>query len=151
MRLLIFHVDRFSSAVTERGRSPVRDDPGAGVVEAENALAAFAAVERDDEADPGGTARAAAAELDTLARRLGVHEVVLHSFAHLFCDLASPQCARDVLVKTDTLLASRGYTVKRTPFGWFNTLDMRAKGHPLSRVARQVTATRGPAPPQGGR
>jgi threonyl-tRNA synthetase len=32
--------------------------------------------------------------------------------------------------------------VVRTPFGWFNTLDIQAKGHPLSRVARVI------APPQ---
>lgn len=31
-----------------------------------------------------------------------------------------------------------GHTVTRTPFGWFNTLDLQAKGHPLSRVARSV-------------
>ena len=29
--------------------------------------------------------------------------------------------------------------VTRTPFGWFNTLEIRAKGHPLSRVARTIT------------
>ena len=28
----------------------------------------------------------------------------------------------------------------RTPFGWFNILDIRAKGHPLSRVARTIGA-----------
>ncbi len=138
MRLLIFHVDHFRSTVTERGRSPVRDDPGTGVVDVSNALVAFTAVERDDEGNPDGTAAAADAELDKLARQLGVEYIVLHSFAHLFCDLASPRVAVDVLQRTEKLLRERGYDVTHTPFGWFNSLDMQAKGHPLSRVSRQV-------------
>ena len=37
-------------------------------------------------------------------------------------------------------LRAKGLAVTRTPFGWFNTLDIRAKGHPLSRVARVISA-----------
>jgi threonyl-tRNA synthetase len=38
-------------------------------------------------------------------------------------------------------LRQRGFEVTRTPFGWFNTLEIKAKGHPLSRVARRVELT----------
>ena len=31
-----------------------------------------------------------------------------------------------------------GYAVEQSAFGWFNRLEIKAKGHPLSRVARQV-------------
>jgi hypothetical protein len=30
--------------------------------------------------------------------------------------------------------------VARTPFSWLNALEIRAKDHPLSRVARTVSA-----------
>ena len=38
----------------------------------------------------------------------------------------------------ESLLRERGIEAIRTPFGWFNTLEMKAKGHPLSRVARVI-------------
>jgi hypothetical protein len=36
------------------------------------------------------------------------------------------------------MLAEQGYAVEQSAFGWFNRLEIKAKGHPLSRVARQV-------------
>jgi len=44
-----------------------------------------------------------------------------------------------VLKLVEERLRSGGLAVVRTPFGWFNTLDIRAKGHPLSRVARTIS------------
>jgi hypothetical protein len=35
-------------------------------------------------------------------------------------------------------LAADGYSVSQSAFGWFNRLELKAKGHPLSRIARQV-------------
>jgi threonyl-tRNA synthetase len=35
-------------------------------------------------------------------------------------------------------LKLKGYFVLRLPFGWFNELEMKAKGHPLSRISRIV-------------
>ena len=48
--------------------------------------------------------------------------------------------AIDVLQRTHQELLNAGLQSQRTPFGWFNTLQIDAKGHPLSRVARMVTA-----------
>jgi len=28
--------------------------------------------------------------------------------------------------------------VHRTPFGWFNALQIKGQGHPISRVAREI-------------
>ncbi|MBI3301285.1 MAG: hypothetical protein HYZ72_04305 [Deltaproteobacteria bacterium] len=38
------------------------------------------------------------------------------------------------------MITNAGLRSSRTPFGWFNTLHIDAKGHSLSRVARVVTA-----------
>ena len=38
----------------------------------------------------------------------------------------------------DRQIASTGFTVIRPPFGWFNELEMKAKGHPLSRISRII-------------
>lgn len=65
--------------------------------------------------------------------------IVIHPFAHLFGDLSSPEAAVEILTLIEEGLAQLGFKVLRTSFGWFNTLEMRAKGHPLSRIARQIT------------
>ena len=137
MRLLIWHVDGFVAEPTERGRSPIADaEPQ--TVRVEDALVVFAAVEKKDEAEPEATAERAAAAIVKVAKQLGAHTVVLHSFAHLFVELSTPATALQVLTATQARLETEGFNVGQTAFGWFNRLDMQAKGHPLSRVARQV-------------
>jgi threonyl-tRNA synthetase len=137
MRLLIWHVDGFAAEPTERGRSPVAD-PEPRAVRVEDALVVFAAVEKKDESEPESTAERAAAATRQVAKQLGARTIVLHSFAHLFVELSSPEIARQILNATQERLEREGYSVGQTAFGWFNRLDMQAKGHPLSRVARQV-------------
>lgn len=137
MRLLIWHVDAFVAEPTERGRSKIADAAPRPVSLAEG-LVIFAAAEKADESDPSGVAARGAQAIDDVARQLGATNVVLHSFAHLFVELAAPAIARSILDETQALLEARGYMAQQSAFGWFNRLEMRAKGHPLSRVARQV-------------
>jgi len=143
MRFLAWHVDYFRCCVTERGRSPLveaYDDPE---TVAEDALLVLASVEKEDEAAPEAVARRATAEIAAHAANLKVQIVVLHPFAHLFGQLSQPAVAVQVLQLVEEGLRSEGLTAIRTPFGWFNTLDIRAKGHPLSRVARTVSVEEG--------
>lgn len=140
MRFLAIHVDSFKSTITEKGRSKLRepyDDPTTEVAEA---LVLLASVEKGDEQAPERVAEAAVEEITQLAGNLKVSTVVVHSFAHLFAELSSPDVAVEVMKGVESGLRGRGIEAIRTPFGWFNTLEMRAKGHPLSRVARVVRA-----------
>ena len=138
MRLLIWHVDAFVAEPTERGRSSVADaEPQ--TVRIDNALVVFAAAEEKDEAEPEEVATRATAAIEKTAKQLGVQTIVLHSFAHLFVEkLAAPAIAQQILTETQAQMEVDGYSVSQTAFGWFNRLEIRAKGHPLSRVARQV-------------
>lgn len=140
MRFLIMHVNSFCCRITTTGRSRVYeayDDP---VTRVEEALVVLVSVEKGDEARPDAVAQRASVEIVTVATQLKVSTVVLHPFAHLFADLSSPEAAIDVLCRTQQLLQQAGLHSHRTPFGWFNTLQIDAKGHPLSRLARIVTA-----------
>jgi threonyl-tRNA synthetase len=137
MRILIWHVDSFVAEPTERGRSKVADT-NPQPVRVENGLVVFAASEKADEPDPDGVAGRTAEAIVKVARQLGAHDIVLHSFSHLFVELSSPTVARQILTLTQQRLEEEGYTVSQSAFGWFNRMDMRAKGHPLSRVARQI-------------
>lgn len=107
-------------------------------VSAAECLLVYAACEKQDEADPSTVVDRVAAEVVKLARQLKVETIVLHSFAHLFVELASAQTAFDMLKAAETKLRDDGFTVFHTPFGWFNTLEIKAKGHPISRVAREI-------------
>lgn len=137
MRMLIWHVDAFVAEPTERGRSKVADSEPQ-TVRIEDGLVVFAAAEKADEADPEATVDRATAAVVEVAKQLGATTVVLHSFAHLFVELSAPAVARQILTAMQGKLAAQGYTVSQSAFGWFNRLEIRAKGHPLSRVARQV-------------
>lgn len=138
MRFLAIHVDYFCSTVTEKGRSRLRepfDDPATRVDEA---LVVLTSVEKGDEVAPDRVAELATEEISRLAANLKVDTVVLHSFAHLFAELSAPEVAVQVIKAVESGLRARGLTAIRPPFGWFNTLEIRAKGHPLSRVARII-------------
>lgn len=137
MRLLMFHVDAFTAEPTERGRSKVVDAAPESVSIAEG-LVVFAACERQDEAEPAAVAGRAVAAIVDIAKRLGARTVVLHSFSHLFVELSSAPVAREILDGVQRQLEEQGYAVSQTAFGYFNRFELRAKGHPLSRVARQV-------------
>jgi threonyl-tRNA synthetase len=140
MRMLIWHVDRFQCTITEKGRSPLIEQVATPETEVHQALIVFSSVERSDEAAPERVAQNAAEEIFKLSQQLKAREVVLHPFAHLFAELSHPQVAVQVLDSIKQNLEHRGVKTVRTPFGWFNELDIQAKGHPLSRLARTVTA-----------
>ena len=140
MRMLLWHVNSFRAVVTERGRSPLADPKPDLPVEMGEGILVFACAERADEADPALVARRSADEVASLCRRLKAGRVTLHSFAHLFAELAAPDIARQMLRDLAADLSARGLEVYETPFGWFNTVEIATKGHPLSRQARTISA-----------
>ena len=140
MRVLMLHVDHFSSTITEKGRSRLIEEPLSKTVDVDEALLVLVSVERTDETSPEDVSLKAVEEISKLCHQLKTNMIVLHPFAHLFADMSKPETALRVMRLTEEGLNQRGFKVVRTPFGWFNTLDLKAKGHPLSRVARTVSA-----------
>jgi threonyl-tRNA synthetase len=142
MRLLTLHVDYFTCTITEKGRSKVFEDldPNSRTTAVNEALLVLASVEKQDETNPEIVSKKATEEISSLAKQLKVDTIVLHPFAHLFAELSKPEVAIKVLKLTQEELLEHGFRVIRTPFGWFNTLELKAKGHPLSRVARIISA-----------
>ncbi len=126
----------FRAEITERGRSALVEAPEPKVIETDDAVLVLAAAEKSDEPDPGKVGALAGKAIASHARALHVQRVAVLPFAHLFADLATAQAAVDALDALVTTLRSRGLAAERAPFGWFRTLDIRAKGHPLSRVAQ---------------
>lgn len=149
MRLLMFHVDSFTCTLTEKGRSAIVERPESPLSHIEEGLLVLASVESADEGRAAEVVAGTVREVNSLAGRLKAQQVMLLPFAHLFGEPAAPGPALEILDAVAVELRSRGLQVTRPPFGWFHRWDLRAKGHPLSRVARTIPAD-GPARPTGG-
>jgi threonyl-tRNA synthetase len=143
MRILMLHVDRFISTVTEKGRSKVIEDinPDSKTTDVDEALLVLASVEKNDESSHKSVVKKVVSEISEHARKLKVHRIILHPFAHLFADLSKPETALEILKLSEKGLIQSDFEVVRTPFGWFNSLELKAKGHPLSRVARVISSS----------
>ena len=146
MRMLMFHVDAFTCTITEKGRSSLVETPTAPSAHIDNGLLVLASAESGDDAAQAEVAAGSAREIAKLATQLRVTEIMLLPFAHLFAEPTSPQAALDLIDAVAVELRVTGLHVQRPPFGWFNTWDLQAKGHPLSRVARTVRPTLPGAP-----
>ncbi|MGV9197486.1 MAG: threonyl-tRNA synthetase editing domain-containing protein, partial [Promethearchaeia archaeon] len=103
----------------------------------ENVVVLFISVEKKDESDPNYLKRAVK-EIRKITKQLKVENLVVLSFAHLFANLSSPKFGLKALKMLEKRLLDYDYKVLRPPFGWFNELEMKAKGHPLSRISRKV-------------
>nr|MDO8079434.1 threonyl-tRNA synthetase editing domain-containing protein [Candidatus Freyarchaeota archaeon] len=135
----MFHVDYFSSTVAKRGRSKVVESPSSKNMKVEESLLVLINVERQDEANPEDISRKTVEEVEKLGHQLKVNTIVLHPFAHLFGEPSKPEVAIEIIKLMEEGLIQKGFKVARTPFGWFNTWELRTKGHPLSRVARKIS------------
>ena len=136
MRFLAWHVDYVKAAPTERGRSTLVEDPKP--VDASNALLVFAHFEKGDEFRHAEVVGKAVNEMASIAEQLKVTTVVLNPFAHLFAEPSKPETAVQMLRQLQDGLAGKGFEVQRLSFGVFYELELRAKGHRLSRIARTV-------------
>lgn len=144
MRILMLHVDRFISTVTEKGRSKIIEEvtPDSKTADVNEALLVLASVEKNDESYRESVVKKAVSEISKHASRLKIQKIILHPFAHLFADLSKPKIALEILKLSERGLVQRDFEVIRTPFGWFNTLEIKAKGHPLSRVAKVISSSK---------
>ncbi len=136
MRFLAWHVDYVTAVPTEQGRSTLVEK--AEPVHSENALFVFANFEKSDEPRQADIVDRAITEITSITAQLKVSNVVLNPFAHLFAEPASPQSAKEMLDMLQKGLIERNFNVKKLAFGMFYELELKAKGHKLSRIARSI-------------
>ena len=139
MRFLSFHVSSFSYKVTKKGRSSIiekiTDENREKQVN--DALVLFISMEKRDETNPEILERAIA-EIVKITSQLKITNIVIIPFAHLFGKLSGLEFAFASFKNIESILKAQRFSVYRLPFGWFNELEMKAKGHPLSRISRKI-------------
>ncbi|MFX1269819.1 MAG: threonyl-tRNA synthetase editing domain-containing protein [Promethearchaeota archaeon] len=138
MRFLSFHCEFFKYKTTKRSRSKVFEELTDTNKEnsLDNLILLFISVEKKDEDNPKLIEKTVM-EIEKIIKQIKVSNIVLLSFAHLFGDLSTPEFSLKILKELEDILKER-YNVLRPPFGWFNELEIKAKGHPLSRISRRI-------------
>ena len=139
MRFLSFHVDYFRYKVTKKGRSKVIEEITEDNRENQikNALVLFISTEKRDE-ENSEILKKSIIEIEKITNQLKISNIVIVPFAHLFGQLSTIEFSFEFFKKIELELKMMDYSVLRLPFGWFNELEMKAKGHPLSRISRII-------------
>jgi len=70
-----------------------------------------------------------------LAEKLQTNNIVLYPYAHLSSNLASPESAIGILDKIAEKL--KGFNILKAPFGYYKSLELKVKGHPMSELSRE--------------
>ena len=145
MRLLLIHAKSFDYEAVQRALDEAEPLDGNRGGSFENVLVAFVTVEQGDSGDASLVERAAGEILDVL-RRVGAQRVLLYPYAHLSSNLASPREAKEILASLERVIAERGVSVSRAPFGWYKRFRLECYGHPLSELSRTIIPGEKPAP-----
>ena len=69
---------------------------------------------------------------------------MLYPYAHLSSSLASRDPAIKVVATMEDLLRNSGFTVQRSPFGYYKSFRLHCLGHPLAELSRTITAEKKP-------
>jgi len=140
LRLLLVHADRFEYEAREKAvkePEPLDESHKKGALE--NGLVVFSTVEKNDEQEPEQIATNAASSIEEVLGWLKTKKVMVYPYAHLSTSLASREPAISILKALEEKLAQKGYEVSRSPFGWYKSFTITAKGHPLSELSRTIT------------
>ena len=142
MRILLIHADRFSFRVTGETSValPTELEKAKSEGEVGEALVAFMAAEKGDEANVGSVVDQVIEQVLTLAAQLGTENLVIYPYAHLSSTLSSPRVAVKLLDAICTRIQSHNqFKITRAPFGYYKAFEISCKGHPLSELAKTIT------------
>ena len=141
MQILLIHSDFFEYTVESRAIESAEEigDERQGS-RMEEVLVAFCTVEKDDGEAVDKVAANSVETIIEVAEKVKAERIMVYPYAHLSSSLASPSIAIPLLAKIESGLKERGYTVERSPFGWYKSFTIKCKGHPLSELSRNIRA-----------
>lgn len=103
-----------------------------------NVLVGFIHVEPQDAEQASSVETHLVKQLKWAARKNETNRILLHSFAHLAEEKASPEFTKELLQNAEDRLVAAGYEASQTPFGFFLDLQLRAPGYPLARLFKSI-------------
>ncbi|MDK2940479.1 MAG: threonyl-tRNA synthetase, partial [Methanolobus sp.] len=137
MQLLLIHSDYIEYEVKKSTPVAEKIEDSFKQGRLEEALTAFIAVEKVDEANVEGAISKAVEEIKSVATQVKAENIMVYPYAHLSSDLSSPKAGVAVLKGIEDALSGE-FIVKRAPFGWYKAFKISCKGHPLSELSRSI-------------
>ncbi len=135
MRFMAWHVEYFRAKPAAQGRSGIYEN--GKDLDVGESLLVFVSFEKNDENREEDVLVGGAEEIGKIAGNVGVDTIVLNPYAHLFAELSNPEFAQRMLELLQQKLAAH-FTVYKLAFGLFYEIELRAKGHKLSRISRII-------------
>lgn len=136
MRLLMIYADRFAYRTSVKAVESASEISEERVIE--NALVGFIHAEEKDEDNISYVETKIIKNLKWAARKNNTQKIVLHSFAHLSENKASPVITKQLLDNSEKRLQNADYKVYQTPFGYYLDLDLKAPGTSFARLFKEV-------------
>jgi threonyl-tRNA synthetase len=100
--------------------------------ESKNCLVVLTAIEKGDSKK---SAKKLTDSIKDIANQVKTNSIVLYPYAHLSSNLAKPSTAIEILNETAKKL--KPLKVTQAPFGYYKSLELKVKGHPLSELSRE--------------
>jgi hypothetical protein len=136
MRLLTFQAEHFAWRSYSKTLAEVAEvDVDTSVTDA---LVVFMHIEAGDADDHKRVFKHTLKHVKWLANKRALKTVVLHSFTHLGGENAAPEYAVDFMKQLEERLATTGYAVHQTPFGYFCSWDLGVYGDSLAKVYKAI-------------
>ncbi len=92
----------------------------------------------EEESRRGSVLRQSLKHIKWLANKRKIKNIVLHSFAHLGGEDASPPFAQALIDELAKRLRDTDYRVLITPFGYFCEWDLQVYGDSLAKVWKEI-------------
>ncbi|MGD8352322.1 MAG: threonyl-tRNA synthetase editing domain-containing protein [Nitrospirota bacterium] len=135
MKLLMFYTKEWWYRTAEKSLPEVPEVEREEAVE--DAVVVFFHAEAEDEDRRREVLQKFLKNVKWLAGKFKTKNVVFHSFNHLGASKSSPEFALGLLDEAQGRLEGVGYTVMRTPFGYFNEFRMHVAGDSLAKVFKE--------------
>ena len=136
MRLLMIYAERFAYRTSVKAVESASEISEEKVIE--NALVGFIHAEEKDEDNISYVETKIIKNLKWAARKNNTQKIVLHSFAHLSENKASPVITKQLLDNSEKRLQNADYKMYQTPFGYYLDLDLKAPGNSFARLFKEV-------------
>ncbi|MCZ6792097.1 MAG: hypothetical protein O7J95_00615 [Planctomycetota bacterium] len=104
----------------------------------QGAVVALVHAEPVDDGRRGKVVTKAIKNIKWVAGKFACRRVVLHFFAHLGKESATPELARDLVGAMAERLDGADYEVTVTPFGYFTQFKMHVAGESLAKVFVEI-------------
>jgi threonyl-tRNA synthetase len=145
MRLLFIHADFMEFETKKKTKFAEELTEATKKNRVEEALVIFTSVEKEDEGYKDEVVRGFIKNLKEIADQLQINRVLIYPYVHLTNSPSSPTFAQEIVKELENAVRIEDYEVSRAPFGWYKSFNLRAKGHPLSELSREIRIKEGKA------